>query len=663
VLSPWPRRLIVSISSLALLLGLTPVARAACYPLAGPASAARVATRLLLIPGEAGQPSRLLAASESGPLPAGGCLVVPVPGPIRDVLPQTSALLRELDAATAPRWVEDPGIGAGGCGGTDDEDHPSLGGGTARWGEDATDLQPAILTSPGELTGWLAGRGCDLAALPADLLAADSWAGWQFAAAWVPATPAGASPGQAVLAVTYDAASPEVGLRLFQPLVAGELDLILWVVAAHRLHGADRATLALHPPQHLSGRAFDTQYEQLLQSRLAEGGAGSLVTEFAAPLLASPALTASFAALGVVPGEAGARFLTRLRTLLPPAELARPLRLQRAADDEAVRVRILYGAGFPGLGSGSAAAGRLLGGALLLVLLFRRRRPRPGMRRWSRLACSWPAALALLLPSFTGCLPLGELRTAAIQPEGEFALSAGLIPARDTRHDLGRESPVPRTSTSPRGILPAVGATYGLGSGYDVGGLVYPLGARLDGRRALLREGEAPVALALGLSLSGFFDPGVNDRCVPSADEALFGAEDGCFDEYGWGALLDVPLTVSQQVGVLGWFAGVKLGVLLVRSERTYTAPQGGFPALSFDKEVLRGTAGIFGGVELRLGERLSLASELQILSSLSEVRRVVYYVVPGLALRFTPAPRPARGRRAGRRCPRSRPRGGPVRR
>jgi len=58
VLSPWPRRLIVSISSLALLLGLTPVARAACYPLAGPAPAARVATRLLLIPGEAGTPSR-----------------------------------------------------------------------------------------------------------------------------------------------------------------------------------------------------------------------------------------------------------------------------------------------------------------------------------------------------------------------------------------------------------------------------------------------------------------------------------------------------------------------------------------------------------------------------------------------------------------------------
>jgi hypothetical protein len=263
-----------------------------------------------------------------------------------------------------------------------------------------------------------------------------------------------------------------------------------------------------------------------------------------------------------------------------------------------------------------------LGLVALLGLVLRRARRR-------RRRCL-PALLVVACCG--GCIPQSALRGAEVLPPGLSDLVVGVAAGRDPVHDLDRVPPVPQASTSPRGAAPIIGLARGLGRGYDLQILAFPLGGRLDLRRALLEEHMGwPLSLTAGLAAGGLWDPGLEQRCAGTEGHE---GQDGCFEGQRWGAFVEFPLTLSQRRGGLCWFVGAKLGILWLHDQTSYADRAGRFEAVELGKSTTRIIADLGIGTELRVGQGLTLVPELRLLSSANEARRLVFYVVPGLALR-----------------------------
>lgn len=652
-------RLTITVGLLSLVPFLPAQESLAClFPVAPGARPAVLAQRAVLLRGD-GQ-TQLLIQTSCPPEGAGGCWVVPVPGRVLAAAPSATELFSLLDAHCAPHWIDDPGATAGGCGGFA-EAEPVVGGGLSPWDERPAELDVHALAGAQAVQQWLAEQGC-LApdSVPAELQRLEQ-AGWEFVAAFVPALPGAKGPAPRPvgpdqgLLVSYAADEAGLSTALLRGLPDQELDLLLYAVAGHRQAVRGHPTVDVDAPAWLAGDAFEQLYDRLLRQRLAAAGPGALASEFAGPLESGTALQQALAALAA-PGGAvpPGGYLTRLQALLPAAELGDELMLDRHATDDPVRVRIFLSAGLLRVGGGGAgrlpappSTARALPATLLLLLLallpVLLRLPWPWQARGPAAGSCWRGAapvlaalalgLAATLPA-GGCLPVGRLRSAQILEPGELEAMAGLFPARDPRHDLSHQPPVPGTSTSPRAALPALGLAYGLGHAMDASLLVSPIGGRTELRRTLLHEPAHPVSLAAGVALGGMYDFLEEERCQPMASST--GAHpDGCFEERRWGALVELPLTVSQQLGSFGWYAGLELGWLWLGSELRYADPQSVFPAVGLSKQVRRWTTGIFGGIEIQATEQLTVAGELQVLSSLNEARRMVYYLVPGVAVKM----------------------------
>ena len=641
---------------LLLVCGLPASARALLIPERGGPAPLMAAQRALLIQGA--KRSHVLAqVGILGETP-GFCWVLPVPGRILEAKAVLAEAFEQLDHETAPHRVDMPPSEAffKGCSMDDaplERDAPRVGGGLSTWEQQPGVVRLGTFSETSALAGWLEQNGCMASGTAIRVLEGCEERGWQFAAAHMPpleGEPRGEGlrpadymePTRAhdqALWVSFESSELAYALESLDGSVQAELDLLIYLVGLHRFVPVERPLVELGPPGAFAAEAFDSVYDHLLRTRLEEGGPGAFATEYAAPLWAAPGAASMLRQL--MPGEwsADALYLTRLRSILAPADLGGPLRFEFSDADRAVRIRIISSAGpiMSMMGGGHWLATALVG---LLLLAGRHRSQKrggsggPREKRGPTGPASLLAVMALASAalSSSSCLPIGSFRSARLTPPKSLEASLAFVPARDPRHDLDREDPVPQTSTPPRAMVPGLGLSYGLGSGHDLGLLVYPLGARLDLRRSLVTEETGPLSLVAGIGLAGFWDPTGEERCIEAKGSEV---EDGCFEETRWGGLVEVPLTVSQRVGSVTWYTGAKVAVVWLGSDLCYRDRHRVFSDINLDKESLLVTAGVFFGAELLLGANLKLVPELQVMSSVNEVDRLVYYVMPGVALRY----------------------------
>ncbi len=546
--------------------------------------------------------------------PGGYCLVVPVPGEVIQARLGSPEVMARLDGYTAPAQVDAPWASPG-CdpyGGDDQGTDPEVRPDVLDAVPDPRQAELSTHPSPAALVTWITARGCQAPPALEERLEGLAARGWSMVAAHVPpASPPRPEPGETPWA------GPVVTILTTSPAVAPPMDdtgdLYLFTLGEEALVPEDRPVVVPTLPGYFSGEAFSDLYRRTMERTIEEGPDHALVLEFSGPV--SRGQVEALRAAGLPAGGV----LRRYHEPLP--DDGREITFVVGGGDPPMRLRTVTSAG-------SMASGPSPPGDWLLVLLAVMALAL-GSRDGRRLARVVP-----LLAMLSGCLPVGELRDARLVPPGESRTVAALVPARDPRHDLDREPPVPQRSTNPRGAVPAVGVAYGLARGWDSQVMVFPVGGRLDLRRGLHTDG--PVLVSAGVSVSGFWEPGTDDQCL--ASEAGGGrGTDGCFSQTRWGFLANVPLVVSfESESRTRGYVGLALALARTFEDLEYQDPTGTFDGLVLDKQSTVWTAGIFGGTVIEVGPGTCLALELQLISSTNEASKLVYYLVPGIGVRST---------------------------
>lgn len=598
------------------------------------------ALRALLVSDPEGGSSTWLQVALEPPASA-ACWLQPIQGHVDGVEARSGRVLDVLRAETAPRSLDFPRnqYGQAACGGEGGDDLQAVPLGH-EWVSYRAELQPTALDSEAQARQWLEAEGCVVASSDAEAIAGLAAAGWEFVAVVLPAHPAGDEPvgwPRVVDQALWVSSDAPAGLHWGRAASADPrpaTERYVWTVGPARPVLQGRRLFEVQAPPFYRPESFEVMYARLLDEQWEAAGPEAVALEYAARLSDTPPLAAALAAAldaGAVGLGAGRGFVARLHARAPPAGDDRPLRVLPGSDERPFRVRVIASAG--------GALGILLVFLLAALLAHRRSGQRPHSAGGSTGAGGRPGALLLLLALGAassvsgGCLSTGGLRSAEITPRGETDLLFAAAAARDPRHDLDREAPVPEGTTTPRGVVPALGLSRGLGAGYDLAAWVYPIGSRLELRRSLLDGGAAgELSLTVGAAGSVLWDPLQGERCLQRQPDDVL---DGCYREQRWGAAAEVPVTLSQHLGAVSWYAGAKLGVLWLRSDLEYSDPADVFASLDVSKETWRLTTGVFGGVELKLGAGFGLIPELQVLTSVNDARRLVFYVVPGLGLRW----------------------------
>jgi len=588
-----------------------------------------VATRALVVsedPNSTALWLQLGVAAGGGP----ACWVQPIPGEVLEADAQPGEVLAALQAETAPRSLDLPRnqYGGRGCGGgdeADDELHAVPLG--PAWEHQPGELRPATHGDSAQLRQWLGEQGCELTEKHAEELDRLSGQGWSFVSALLPEAPAYDAPtpgapwvGAQAMRIRFDG-PPTLHAPARAAGGSAAPQSWIWTLASGRpVLVAEHRLFEVRSPTHYRPEAFESMYARLVAEQLAAAGPGAVALEFAAPVGSVPPLAQTL--VGAVGPGGPNRFVTRLYRGAGERHGDATLEIVPGSDRTPFRVRVIASAGSAGGSWGWALL------AFLLTVAWLRRE-----RRRASIPAPAVLALALSLLPVAGCLSSGGLRSAEITPRGRTDLLGGAAAARDPRHALDREAPVPEGTTTPRGAVPTLGVSRGLGGGYDLAAWVYPIGSRLELRRSLI-DGSADGSLSLTMGVAGgvLWDPLQGERCLHTGPS---GAVDGCYREQRWAAEADVPLTVSQHVGAVSWYAGIKAGVIWLRSDLSYEHHDGSFDPVEVSKETWRFSAGIFGGAELHLSEACGLIPELQILTSLNDSDRLVFYVVPGIGLRW----------------------------
>ncbi len=264
--------------------------------------------------------------------------VIPVPvqvGP-GDVATADPRIFDDLYELTEPRAYQ--GAGGGGvfgCGGS--------GGGTSRsvrlWQTFHVDGYDVAVLSAGEssdLADWLDQNGYTF---PVGQQAAlDYYAGKSlfFVAAKLSPTGSGGGDEARPLRLSFDTPEPVFPMRISSATSSGEVEVLLYVIARHRVTSSNYATQAVQFSALYRGGDFGAYYEQQFRQSLAQVGAGSLLVEFAG-ILPSYMASAHAADLGL---GSGTYYVTRLRSYLQPHEMKEDIVLAEAPNDDPFEVRI-----------------------------------------------------------------------------------------------------------------------------------------------------------------------------------------------------------------------------------------------------------------------------------------------------------------------------------
>lgn len=165
------------------------------------------------------------------------------------------------------------------------------------------------------------------------------------------------------------------GTRRFYPMTisqissAAQTEVILYVLADHRNDAANLSNALIEPSalQYDATSASLTNYEALFTQTLANAGGPVLVTEFASPVDAS--LTIYWREVPPTLGnqllsQPTGLFLTRMRTVLTPAEMDRDFEFRDALDDTTVSNQFFIDA------QEQTASASVLFGPLAVILAF-----------------------------------------------------------------------------------------------------------------------------------------------------------------------------------------------------------------------------------------------------------------------------------------------------
>ena len=122
---------------------------------------------------------------------------------------------------------------------------------------------------------------------------------------------------------------------------AAETEVLMYLWAAHRQESANPPTEIIDPQalHRVDGSPSGTNYEELFREIIASHGPGTLITEYSSPWewnVDSDTVPGMEWPDGTPPGIQGDGYLTRLRTLLSPAEMDFDYTFQDAPSDDEV---------------------------------------------------------------------------------------------------------------------------------------------------------------------------------------------------------------------------------------------------------------------------------------------------------------------------------------
>jgi len=249
-----------------------------------------------------------------------------------------------------------------------------------------------------DLTAWLAGNGYGLPAGSGDTLQYYVDKQWFFVAFKIAPVDDGGNVGDGGLGppgagqsgeelrpitITFPTRQLVFPLRISRVSTRDRVEVLLYIMASHRMDGDNYTTVEVGTPATWLGDDFDRTYDGWFEGTIADAGGKALVVEYAGWVPEYALDGPAFDGLDL-PG--GARFVTRLRTRLRPAQMDADVMMVAAASDEhfSVVVGDAYGllrggaglgmlllAGVQGLAFRSPRGRRLsLGSALCAVLII-----------------------------------------------------------------------------------------------------------------------------------------------------------------------------------------------------------------------------------------------------------------------------------------------------
>lgn len=273
------------------------------------------------------------------------------------------ALLDELDRATAPRQWSAWGRGVLGCGGggaPQQQAQPQQQSAVAVFDSFAVDDYRITTLGAQEsqaLVHWLNARGYGFDEAAEEVLAAYTAQGWFFAAVEVepsgkhrpigrndfgePVPPGGQQPtgldAMPPLVLRFAAARPVYPLRISAVSTQGQVEVLLYVVARHRMNTEAYACEEVVATPAKQDEAFADHYAEDFRRHLAALARPAFLVEFAGwlPEYLREMLKQAVALDG------GNWFLTRVRGLLGPADMRDDVYLSQAPADKPFSVEFV----------------------------------------------------------------------------------------------------------------------------------------------------------------------------------------------------------------------------------------------------------------------------------------------------------------------------------
>ncbi len=312
--------------------------------------------------------------------------VIPVPEQLgaSDIGTADPRLFDDLYYLTEPRGYAYGNAGGGcGCGGGAAGGQPLV---PVRVWETlhVDNYQLAILSASdsSDLAAWLNGNGYAFPAGHEDEL--DYYVGksWFFVA--VKMSPgqghSGAPPPPGVgddlpgeemrpLLLRFNIPEPVYPMRISAASSSGEVELLLYVIARHRVTSRNYNTEQVRLSALFREGDFGAYYDEQFRESLAGAGAGSLLVEYVGTLPGY--ITSTHAAdLGL---GAGTYYVTRLRSYLQPYDMQEDIALIDAPDDDDFQVQVAVAPAFDESRIRLAAAGSLFALAAVFGLASGRR--------------------------------------------------------------------------------------------------------------------------------------------------------------------------------------------------------------------------------------------------------------------------------------------------
>jgi len=175
-------------------------------------------------------------------------------------------------------------------------------------------------------------------------------------------------------------------LRISQISSLGRTEILLYVIAPHRMHSENYATAQVDVPDSYNGGDFQADYAGWFEDAIADAGGTAFVVEYAGEVSSN---FADFVGIGDLVDGSQDYFVTRLRTYLTPAQMTEDVKLVAAPSDDPFEVNLT---------SSQFTQARIgLAGGMLLIAGVQAFAVRSSRRRGYVLAAAVAGAMMLIL--------------------------------------------------------------------------------------------------------------------------------------------------------------------------------------------------------------------------------------------------------------------------